>query len=278
MIHWALRRSGSRPPRGGERGGARNARDGGCDDACLTRAERVRLAGFRVPKRRADWLAGRVTAKGVVARAMEEVLPGRWPVTAIEIASEASGAPCARLACEATPIAGFAPGERLPISVSISHAEDHALCAATCSPQPPAPSRGAEAGAEEERCPAVAIGADLGAIEPRSPAFLDTFFGPDERRFVEEGSASERDLRANLVWCAKEAVLKALGLGLTVDTLDLTCLPTAAGAGGWAMSPPDGAWRSFSAACGAALVPGGGTIRGLWRAFPGFVGALAVRD
>jgi 4'-phosphopantetheinyl transferase len=217
-----------------------------------------------VPKRRADWLAGRLTAKAVVAAALAEVVPGEWPLRALEIASAASGAPCARVAPEASPVAGFAPGARLPISLSISHAEGHALCAATWS----AP---ADDGSRRT------LGIDLGRVEPRSREFLATFFTGDEQRFVRDAPASERELRANLIWCAKEAVLKALGLGLTVDTVDLSCRlePGAADPAEWPIAPAGGRWRPFVATCGPALVPGGGTIRGVWRSFPGFVGALA---
>ena len=104
-----------------------------------------------------------------------------------------------------------------------------------------------------------------------------TFFTEDEQRFVRDAPPRERDLRANLIWCAKEAVLKALGFGLTVDTFELSCLPEAglADPAEWPLAPADDAWRPFVATCSPALVPGGGTIRGIWRSFPGFVGALA---
>jgi len=214
-----------------------------------------------VPRRRADWLLGRITAKAVVARAMQDVAPGEWPAKAIEVASEPSGAPFARVAPEAGRVRGFFPGERLPAAISISHAEGRALCAAAAW----GPDRG--------------LGVDLGAVEPRSPAFVETFLTPDEQRFVRDGPTAERDLRANLVWGAKEAVLKALGVGLTVDTLELSCLPEpgAADPAAWPMSPADGGWRPFVARCGDELVPGGGTIRGIWRPLDGFVGALAAR-
>ena len=205
-----------------------------------------------------------MAAKAVVAAALWEAMPGDWPVRAIEIPSEPSGRPCARLAPEAIAVRGFRPGDRLPVSVSISHAEGHALCAATFA----AP----EAGGVTR-----ALGVDLGRVEPRSREFLGTFFTDGERRYVREAPAGEGDLRANLVWCAKEAVLKALGLGLTVDTLELSCRPGPglADPAEWPLAPPDGAWFPFVAECSPALVPGRGTIRGIWRTFPGFVGALA---
>jgi 4'-phosphopantetheinyl transferase len=222
--------------------------------------------GFRVPKRRADWLVGRLTAKSVVVAALGHVLPGDWRSAAIEIANEPSGMPYARLARDAYPIAGFAPGERLPISVSISHAEGRALCAATLS-EP-------VGGGGSHRT----LGIDLGLVEPRSRELVATFFTDDEQRFVRDAPRWRRDLRANLIWCAKEAVLKALGLGLTVDTLDVSCRPEPglADPAEWPMAPADDTWRPFVATCGRrALVPLGGTIRGIWRAFPRFVGALA---
>jgi hypothetical protein len=121
------------------------------------------------------------------------------------------------------------------------------------------------------------LGIDLGRVEPRSPGLVETFFTEDERRFVRAAPTEERELRANLVWCAKEAVLKALGLGLTVDTRDLSCLPSPglADPSEFPVAPREGEWRPFVAACGPALLPGGGTILGIWRTFPGFVGALA---
>ncbi len=217
-----------------------------------------------MPRRRADWLAGRLAAKAVVAAALGEILPGEWPARAIEIATEPGGRPCARLAPELAEIAGLAPGELLPVSVTISHVDACALCAA-------APWRVEGGGARR------ALGIDLGRIEPRSPAFLETFLVEDERRFVRDAAGRERDVRANLVWCAKEAVLKAVGLGLTVDTLELSCRPGVdlADPAEWRMAPSDGDWRPFVATCGPALLPGGGNVLGIWRTFSGFVGALA---
>jgi len=213
-------------------------------------------------KRRADWLVGRITAKSAVAEAL--ALPNDRPYRAIEIPSESNGMPYARVAPEAERLAGFAPGERLPVSVSISHFDGHALCAAICW----------EPRDVGSRC---ALGIDLGPVEARSQAFLGTFFTEDEQRSVRDAPAWERGSRANQIWCAKEAVLKALGLGLTVDTRDLNCLPEAGlpDPAEWSMAPADDGWRPFVASLGPGLAPGVGTIRGIWRSFPRFVGALA---
>jgi 4'-phosphopantetheinyl transferase len=233
----------------------------------LTAAERARLEGLRVPKRRADWLLGRAAAKAVVARALREVLPEEWPAVAIEIASEPSGVPYARLAAEAAPIAGYEAGERLPVSLSISHTEGHALCAAVFhAPRGPAPAT-------------PGLGADLGAVEPRSPAFVETYFTEREQRWVRGAARPERDLRANVVWCAKEAALKALGLGLTVDTRDVECQPEdgPADAAAWPLAPAAGGWRPFAATCSATNAPAAAPLHGIWRRIEGFVVTLAVR-
>jgi len=228
----------------------------------LTSAERQRFQGLRLPKRREEWLAGRLTAKLVVARALEATYPGRWSLPALEISSEPSRRPFARLAPEAGAVAGFGAGEPLPVSVSISHIDGWVLCAAMIvTPK--------DGGGQ-------ALGVDLGTVEERSAAFLRDFFTEEEQRYVEDAPAAVRGPRANQVWCAKEAVLKALGLGLTVDTRDLCCLPLADPTE-WPLVPGGGSWRPFAACCGGTLVPGGGTIRGLWTGFPGLVAALAAR-
>lgn len=254
MIHWALQANAgwAAAPRGADPASA------------LTAAERARLDTLHVPKRRDDWLLGRTAAKSVVAQALRRAVPQAWPPEALEIASEPSGMPYARLAPEAEAVDGFRPGERLPVSVTISHTAGHALCAATWVAPPGA-------------APAQALGADLGQLEPRSPAFVATFFTEAEQEWVRRAGWWERDLRANLVWCAKEAVLKALGLGLTVDTRTVDCRPQPgrADAQAWPLSPAgEDAWSPFTATCSAGLVHGG-AVRGIWRAFPGFVGALA---
>jgi phosphopantetheinyl transferase len=198
----------------------------------------------------------------VVASALEDLAPRGWPASAIEIASEPGGRPYARLAPEVGRLAGFAAGERLPVAVSISHAEGHALCAA------------AALGADGPR----ALGADLGLAEPRSLGFVETFFTAGEQRFVGEGPPEERALRANLVWCAKEAVLKALGRGLTVDTRELSCVPEPglADPAEWPVGTAENGWRRLVATLAPSLLPGGREIRGIWRTFGGFVCALAA--
>jgi phosphopantetheinyl transferase (holo-ACP synthase) len=218
-----------------------------------------------VEKRRADWLAGRKAAKSVVAAALAAAVPGEWPPAALEIRAEPGGRPFAALAPEARPSGRFAPGQRLPVAVSISHAGAFALGAAAL---------------EERGGARLGLGIDLGVVEPRSRVFLETFLGEEERRFVQDGPPADRDLRANLVWCAKEAVLKALGLGLTVDTWAVRCLPEAGDVDPrWPLVPADGGWRPFVATCDPALLHRGEAVRGIWRPLGGgLVAALSRAD
>lgn len=98
-------------------------------------------------------------------------------------------------------------------SLSISHAGDHAFCAVVDD--------------GERR-----IGADIEHIEPRIDGFVADYFTPDEQISVRQADDPNRLI--TLIWSAKEAVLKALQLGLTMDVRLINCaiLPTSP-AGDW---------------------------------------------
>jgi 4'-phosphopantetheinyl transferase len=152
----------------------------------LTPAEQSRFEAFIIPKRRRDWLLGRWTAKHLV-RAYLAAQGFAIPLEQIEITAGDDGAPYVMV------------GERLPLSLSISHSGADSLCA-VCS---------SEAGH---------IGADVEQIEPREPSFIRTFFTPAELAAIERVTPGERDILTNALWSAKESVLKALRLGLRADT------------------------------------------------------------
>jgi 4'-phosphopantetheinyl transferase len=57
-----------------------------------------------------------------------------------------------------------------------------------------------------------AVGCDLELVEPRSAAFVRHFFTSTEQQAIHD------DLTANLLWSAKESVLKVLRTGLRRDT------------------------------------------------------------
>lgn len=167
------------------------------DDGWLSPAERETLAGLHVPWRRVDWRLGRWTAKQAVGAYL-----GVPPET-IEVFPAADGAP-----------EPFLNGGPAPAAISLSHRAGWAVCAV-------AP-------------PGTALGCDIERVEPRSEAFVRDFLTEPERGMVEAASPEQRQLLANLIWSAKESVLKALRSGLRQDTRTVEiALPTGEGGDGW---------------------------------------------
>jgi phosphopantetheinyl transferase len=63
------------------------------------------------------------------------------------------------------------------------------------------------------------IGADIETVEPRDPALVRQFFSQSEADCVSRGRDVDRTVAR--IWSAKEAVLKAMGIGLRHDTRDI---------------------------------------------------------
>lgn len=156
---------------------------GASPEDLLSEAELQKLAQMRFARRREEWLLGRWTAKRLLAAAVPALagtLPIKWT-----IANEADGQPYVLIG-----------HQRLAGCLSISHRGGQAVCAWTSAQ-------------------GVGLGIDLECIEPRSPAFVSDYFTAAEQALI-AGAARERD--AVLVWSTKEAMLKALGRGLRLDT------------------------------------------------------------
>ena len=173
--------------------------------AFLDGPELQQLARLTVPSRRRDWLLGRHTAKTLIQdylrRAHDQVVaPGE-----VSIITGADGAPRA-----------LARGQR--ISLSISHRAGWSLCALT-------------------RRPNALVGADVELVEPRSRRFVQDFFTDNERQQVRAAGVASDEVVTTL-WSAKEAALKALHLGLTVDTRRADCHLTGA-------SSSSSSWNHF---------------------------------
>jgi 4'-phosphopantetheinyl transferase len=108
----------------------------------------------------------------------------------------------------------------------------------------------------------VAVGIDLEIVEPRSAAFGRDYFTPAEADFIAAVAPQEQAAWVTCLWSAKEAVLKALGLGLRLDTraVQISPRPEAVWEAGWQEMQVSGtAWSA--AACrvwrrleGAAVV------------------------
>ena len=154
----------------------------------LSLAERCHLCGLRFPKRRCDWRLGRWTAKSAVALYLGCALPAAPRY--VEIWPDLAGAPEV-----------FIGGYRAGFSISLSHRAGAAMAAI-------APSGGA-------------VGCDLECIEPHSDLFVADYFTPEEQGLIRRSRACDQAALVSLLWSAKESALKALHLGLRVDTRSL---------------------------------------------------------
>jgi 4'-phosphopantetheinyl transferase len=68
------------------------------------------------------------------------------------------------------------------------------------------------------------LGCDLELVEPRSDAFIADYFTAKEQALVAHAGADRFRLVA-LLWSAKESALKALRVGLRVDTRSVIVSP-----------------------------------------------------
>jgi 4'-phosphopantetheinyl transferase len=177
------------------------APSGGAEDF-LSPAEQARLQAMRFDLRRQSFLAGRQAAKRLL---QSQAFCRGLAATAISVDNTPGGAPFALL-----------NGREIPGSLSLSHRADAA--AAAFSP-----------------APGITVGIDLEVVEGRSAAFVEDFFTAEECAFVQTLRATQRAAWVASVWSAKEAVLKALKVGLRVDSraVSICALDGAAWQAGW---------------------------------------------
>jgi 4'-phosphopantetheinyl transferase len=129
------------------------------------------------------------------------------------------------------------------VSISISHSSERSLCAV--SP------------------PGVAIGCDLERIEARESSLVRDYFTSDEIAFCEQEPEAEKDAAVNLVWSAKESVLKVLREGLRRDTRSIRIHPDWPGTAiGW------NAWKGY-------CIESSQVFHGWWRIGESYVYTLA---
>src|ERR1051326_3844651 len=162
-------------------------------DEWLGPSELRRLDNLRFPKRHLEWRLGRWTAKCAVA--IFQKIPLRpAPLANLEIRAAPSGAPEV-----------FVANKPTDISVSISHRAGLAICAIACA--------------------RVKLGCDLEVIEPHSQAFVEDYLTHEEQVRVAEASAEDRPRLVALLWSGKESTLKAMAVGLRVDTRCISVKP-----------------------------------------------------
>ncbi len=158
----------------------------------LTEEESREHGQKATPKRAGEWLTGRIALKRSVQRllgATEGTAPeGR----SIRIVQNDQGKPVAELLERPGALVG---------DVSLSHSNGLAIAAAA-DPQA-----------------FVGLGVDVEKVETRSEAWINDYFTDEEIRTASEGP--ERWLQLTRMWCLKEAVLKAMGTGLSFDLRDI---------------------------------------------------------
>jgi 4'-phosphopantetheinyl transferase len=202
------------------------------EDEWLHPNEVVRLGGMRFARRREDWRLGRWTAKRAVTAYLDRP-PAPEVLAEFEIRAGTSGAPQV-----------FVANQAAPLTISISHRSGIGLCAIS------------GAGGES--------GCDLETVEDRGSSFLGDYFTLQEQNLVAIAPASEHARIVTVLWSAKESVLKALRLGLTIDTRSAVVTLESAFTGDCR------SWRRLRACCS------GRQFRGWWRESDGFVRTIVA--
>lgn len=151
-----------------------------CVRPALTKAEAERYRALPDSERRQEqFYLGRLAAKDAVRRWLRSRGVRDVAANRIEILNDADGAPV---------VGGDAFDSARPPQVSLAHKPGIAVAVAVDGP----------------------VGVDVEAMVPRDDAFVAASFGPAERALL----APLGDEWVTRAWCAKEAVAKALRVGL----------------------------------------------------------------
>ncbi len=167
-------------------------------DSLLFTGEREALDRLLSDRRRGEWVAARVASKVLVQRYLADFHGIAVALPDVEIAKDPNGAPHVRLH-------GDYPVVEVP-HLTITHSSGLAI-AALAGPGPRA-----------------RLGIDLERIEVRDEAFAKNYFRTDEldlRSGLTNGSSLDRPTFVSMLWAIKEAVSKALGLGLKLRLDDV---------------------------------------------------------
>jgi phosphopantetheinyl transferase len=163
----------------------------------LSRTEREEFRHLRTPDgRQLEWLAGRTAAKEAVRHLLRVQRGIDVPLADIEITADPEGRPV--VDCAWRDFVGT------PLSVSVAHTGGWAVAVAGLSATP---------GSAMGDLP---LGIDLERIRPREPGFVEIAFTADEQQLLADlADLGEMENAWTIrAWCAKEAIAKALGLGL----------------------------------------------------------------
>ncbi len=146
----------------------------------LSEKERAFYETFRVPKRKMEWLGGRLALKQLVQNICAA------PFQAIEVLPHADGKPVLQVG-----------GKESALAFSITHSHGFAVAAVS---------------ADEPF-----LGIDLEKVEHRIDAWAKDFFHPSEL-------TGQGDAFLTALWTQKEALVKVLGTGLSLNSYDVRCV------------------------------------------------------
>ncbi len=190
------------------------------------------LKTLRFSKRRKEWLASRIAMKRLLCSV--EGGFAQYEMQAKQILKGQSGAPYILL-----------DGNQHPATqISISHSNGYVLCA--CSREN------------------IRLGADAERIETRSQEFVQDFFTQEEIRQIGDSA-----VLATLAWSAKEAILKALSIGLKVDTRSISVDVQTPG-------PSIDGWNPIGFS--ASIVGDQETLRLFWRREGDFILTICIEE
>ena len=136
---------------------------------------------FKIQKRKNDWLLGRWTAKSLFSSNFDINLS----LKQIEIRANTNRAPDI-----------FVNNRLLQWVVSISHSHSRSLCALANQGE--------------------GIGCDIEKIEQRNPSFIRDYYTAKEKEYINHYRNQDQINFVNLLWSAKESVMKVLRLGLSI--------------------------------------------------------------
>jgi 4'-phosphopantetheinyl transferase len=206
-----------------------NLSDVPLDNDWLSEDEGSILSGLRFEKRRNDWRLGRWTVKQAICTYLEK---HGCSLSLFEIRAALDGAPEA-----------FHNKEPLNISISISHAAQRSLCVV---------------GPKE-----YAIGCDLEVLDPREDSLIQDYYTPEEIELCHKADSDKKTLVTNLIWSAKESMLKSLREGLRMDTRSVQVIPN--------LGNSEQEWQQWTGYCSELSH----TFYGWWRIDDGFVYTIA---
>lgn len=160
--------------------------------ACLVPEEHAAWKAFGSARRRREWLMGRLAAKDAVRLHLGTARGGACGRAAIAVLPDAWGRP------HATGPALAAAG---PVAIAIAHTRGVAAAVAAATTD--------------------GLGIDIERTDRRRGDYERAAFSDDERRRLDRGPEDGRAERALRLFCAKEAVAKAIGRGMLGSPLNL---------------------------------------------------------